>query len=199
MARLGCFRAGYRVATLLIVVAGCTYHNDSRSQAALQLIDLDDQPFDLWKQSDRVTVAVFSRSDCPISNRFAPEIRRLCESYKARGVDFYLVYVDPEESPQAIRRHLQEYQYPCEGLRDPRHALVAHCKATTTPEAAVFDRNRKLVYVGRINDLYAELGSPRPEATTHELADAIESTLARKPVATPRTKAVGCPIADLAN
>ena len=67
------------------------------------------------------------------------------------------------------------------------------------PEAAVFDRHRKITYVGRINDLYSELGSARPEPTTHELADAIESTLSGQPVQVARTKAIGCPIADLAN
>jgi hypothetical protein len=163
-------------------------------------LDLDNQQLDFWQLSpERVTVAVFARSDCPISNRFAPEIRRLYETYQPRGVDFYLVYVDPAEEPQTIRRHLKEFNYPCQGLRDPKHQLVSLCKATITPEAAVFDRDRKIAYVGRINDLYTELGSARPKPTTHELADAIDSTIAGEPPKVPRMKAVGCPIADLAN
>jgi hypothetical protein len=188
------------VASLLSLNVGCSSDEGTRSQPSIQLVDLDDQQLDFWKLSpDRVIVAIFARSDCPISNRFAPEIRRLSETYQPRGVDFYLVYVDPLEEPQAIRRHLDEYKYPCQGLRDPEHKLVSHCKATITPEAAVFDRKRNLAYVGRINDLYTELGSARPEPTTHELADAIESTLAGQPAGVARAKAIGCPIADLAN
>jgi hypothetical protein len=162
------------------------------------LFDLDGKAFDFWKQvQTRLTVVVFTRSDCPISNRFAPEIRRLYDKHQPQGVDFYLVYIDPRETPDRIRRHLTEFAYPCSALHDPRHALVQHCNATRTPEAALFNRDGKLVYVGRINDLYLDLGSPRAAPTTHDLDSAIESTVAGRPVAAPRTEAVGCPIADL--
>jgi hypothetical protein len=188
------------VAALLSIGAGCSPGDATRSESSIPLLDLDNQQLDFSKLSlDRIVVAVFARSDCPISNRFAPEIRDLCERYGPRGVDFYLVYVDPLEEPQAIRRHLEEYKYPCQGLRDLEHKLVSHCQATITPEAAVFDRNRNIAYVGRINDLYTELGTARPEPTTHDLADAIESTLSSQPAQSVRTKAIGCPIADLAN
>lgn len=195
-------------ATVLTGAVGCTNGEPVRStpqantdvesgRQPIRLLDLDGKSFNLWKPEHVSTVVVFTRSDCPVSNRFAPEIRRLHEAYHQRGVNFYLVYVDPREQPAAIRRHLQEYEYPCEGLRDPEHALVAHCQATTTPEAVVFDRNRRITYRGRINDLYADLGSPRTGPTTHDLADAIESTVLGLPVATPRTKAIGCRIGDV--
>jgi hypothetical protein len=167
-------------------------------QSAIQLLDLEGHRFALWPAAEPpVTVIVFTRSDCPISNRLAPEIVHLYQLYHPRDVEFYLVYVDPGESPEAIRQHLRDYSYPCPGLRDPSHTLVQYCHATTTPEAVVFDRGRTMTYRGRINNLYEELGRPRAEATTHELADAIESTMQGLPVAIPRTRAVGCLIADL--
>ena len=166
-------------------------------QRPIRLLDLDGQPYDLWQKPGAITVVLFTRSDCPISNRCAPEIRRLCDAYQSRGVEFYLVYVDPSEQPDAIRRHLREYQYPCQGLRDPRHTLVAHCGATTTPEAVVFGQNRVMIYRGRVDDLYVDFGQARAEPTTHDLADAIESTLLGRSVASPRTQAIGCLIADL--
>jgi hypothetical protein len=163
-----------------------------------QLLDLDGNRFDLWQRDpSRVTVAVFTRSDCPISNRFAPEISRLFEKYHGQGVDFFLIYVDPRESPAAIRHHLAAYDYPCQALRDPQHTLVRYCHASVTPETVVFDRDRTITYVGRINDLYPALGQSRTEPSTHDLADAIESTILDRPVAVARTKAIGCLIADL--
>jgi thiol-disulfide isomerase/thioredoxin len=181
-------------------MVGCV--NDSRDSVGLgqrmvRLLDLDGQPFDLWQKSGAVTVVLFARSDCPISNRYAPEIRRLCEEYQPRGVAFYLVYVDPREQPDAIRRHLQEYGYPCQGLRDPKHTLVAHCGATITPEAVVFNQTRDMIYRGRVNDLYVDFGQARTGPTNHDLEDAIESTLLGRSVANPRTKAIGCLIKDL--
>jgi hypothetical protein len=167
-------------------------------QPPIQLLDLDGRPFDLWSGDPAaITVVLFTRTDCPISNRYAPEIRRLHELYHARGVEFFLIYVDPQEAPAEIRRHLREYDYPCPGLRDPGHTLIAYCSATTTPEAAVLDKDRTIVYVGRVDDQYADLGQLRSEPTTHDLADAIEATVLGRPVANPRTQAVGCPIVDL--
>lgn len=194
------FAGSVVVATALCGMVGCSKVDDDRSsQPTIHLLKLDGQPFDLWQKPETVTVVLFTRSDCPISNRCAPEIRRLYDTYQSRGVEFYLVYVDPREEPDAIRQHLQEYRYPFPGLRDPEHALVAHCGATITPEAVVFDQQRTMVYRGRVDDRYVDFGQARAEATTHDLADAIESTLAGRSVANPRTKAIGCLIEDLKN
>lgn len=188
-------------ASIFWSLAGCS-RNDSAppigSPTSLQLIDLDGQAVDIWNQNTgRAAVFVFTRTDCPIANRYAPEIRRLYEKYHGQGVQLYLVYVDPREMPQAIRKHLRQFEFPCQAIRDPKHTFVALCGATVTPEAAVFDTNRVLTYLGRIDDRYIDLGKPRNEPTTHDLADAIESTIQGQPVSQPRAKAVGCLIADL--
>jgi AhpC/TSA family len=184
-----------------LLAVGCGQNHLATSAAdfaAIRLLDVDGLPRGLWpNDQSSVTVAVFTRSDCPISNRYAPDIRQLYERFHPRGVEFYLVYVDPRETPAAIRDHLKEYEYPCPALRDPEHRLVATTGATVTPEAVVFDAGRQLSYRGRIDDVNIALGSSRATATKHDLADAIEATLAGKPVAEPVTEAVGCIIADL--
>jgi thiol-disulfide isomerase/thioredoxin len=146
---------------------------------------------------DRLTTLIFTRTDCPISNRYAPEVWRLYEEFHPLGVDFYLVYVDPRETPDAIRKHLAEYEYPCPALRDSEHTFAKFTGATVTPEAVLFDKNQKIVYRGRIDDRFAALGTTRDMPTTQDLADAITATLAGKLVATPVTQAIGCNIADL--
>jgi AhpC/TSA family len=163
------------------------------------LLDENGQHFELWPDSDvsTITAIVFTRSDCPISNRYAPTVKKLYQEYQPRGVKFYLVYVDPREGPEQIRQHLEEFDYPCPGLHDPAHELVAATGVTVTPEAVVFDAHRKIVYRGRIDDLYADFGQSRDEATTHDLADAIEAALSGAPVPNPVTEAVGCSISDL--
>jgi hypothetical protein len=166
--------------------------------SALRLVDVDDKPFDLKGASPgRVHVVIFTRSDCPVSNRFAPEVRKLYDDFHAKGADFCLVYVDPSEKPSAIRQHLREYEYACPGLRDPEHTLVAQTGATVTPEAVVFDGSWQMTYRGRINDQYEDLGKARANSSKHDLRDAIEATLAGQPVAEPITKAIGCYIGDL--
>ena len=144
-----------------------------------------------------VTVFLFTRTDCPISNRYAPTVARIHEEFAERGVDFYLVYVDPDDDAASIRRHVDEYSYPCDVLRDPHHALVRLTGASITPEAAVMTADGDLVYCGRIDNWYEAFGKARPAPTERNLIDVLEATLTGNAVETKRVKAVGCFIADL--
>ena len=80
---------------------------------------------------------------------------------------------------------------------DKRHSLVKAVGATVTPEAAVVVGDGKIAYRGRIDNLYEKLGVGRRQVTRHELRDALEAILKGQQVTMPRTKAVGCFIADL--
>src|SRR5262245_21277642 len=85
----------------------------------------------------RAIVYIFTSRDCPISNRYAPEIQRLAHAFGARGVVFRLVYPGRADDDAAIRTHLRAFAYDgvTEAVRDPQMALVKHTGATITPEA----------------------------------------------------------------
>lgn len=169
-----------------------------RHSAAPSALDLNGRPVDpLGDDRGVATVLIFTRSDCPISNRYAPEVIRLADRFAPAGVAFWLVYVDPEEGPQAIRRHLAEYGYDLPALRDPEHQLVRLAGARVTPEAAVYDGGGRAVYRGRIDDRYAALDRSRQNPATHDLEAALEAVLAGGEPLVERTQAVGCYIADL--
>ena len=135
----------------------------------------------------------------PISNRYAPEVRRIAEAFAPKGVRFRLVYPNPAETAAAIREHMSAFAYAgaTEALRDPTHALVKFAGATVTPEAAVYAAGR-IVYRGRIDDRHVDLGVERPSATRRDLFEALTAVVAGKPVTPPTTQAVGCFIADFA-
>ena len=167
--------------------------------SGLNLTSLSGKRVDPFADADPATVFLFLRSDCPISNRYAPEMRRLHAVFAPQGVRFRLVYVDPREEARSIQRHAEEYQLPGEILRDSAHDLVRLTGARVTPEAAVFDANRRLVYRGRIDDRYTDFGKARAKPNRRDLKLALESVLQGEPVAKPETRAVGCFIADLAS
>ena len=105
-------------------------------------------------------------------------------------------YPSKTASATKIRQHEREYGYKLPALRDPQHALAAQAQVQVTPEVAVFDGNHRLVYHGRIDDLYQDFGHARSAATTHDLDDAIQAALSGK--TPPRNMpGVGCFIADL--
>jgi thiol-disulfide isomerase/thioredoxin len=144
---------------------------------------------------ERAVVLLFTATDCPISNRYAPAVGRLAATYGPRGARFYLVYADPEARPEAVRRHVEAFGYAFSALLDRKHALVRLVGATVTPEAAVFAREGRevhLAYRGRIDDWYEDFGRSRAAPTTHELKDALDAVLAGREPAVPRTTAIGC-------
>jgi hypothetical protein len=162
------------------------------------LSDLEGRNIDPLDRKDvEATVFLFVRTDCPISNRYAPDVRRLRESFARRGIAFWLVFVDPGESSEAIRAHLREYDYGVEALRDSSHLLVDLAGVRVTPEAAVFGADRELLYRGRIDDRHSGFGQVRPRATSRDLERALVAILSGQRPSPATTDAVGCYIADL--
>lgn len=136
-------------------------------------------------------VLLFVMTDCPISNRYAPEVRRLHDEF-AGAVRFWLVYVDAHRPPDELREHRASFGYPFAALRDVDGALAALAGATVTPEAAVFDAARRLVYRGRIDDRYVSFGVARRAPRTRDLHDRLRRLAAGESLAFSQTQAVGC-------
>jgi len=161
------------------------------------VLDLDGHSVNPFRLAgSKVVVFLFVRTDCPISNRYAPTIQDLSHRY-GEHASFFLVYPIASETSQQIRKHLQDYGYQLPALRDPGLVLARESHVSITPEAAVFSADKKLLYHGRIDDWYVEFGRARREPTTHELATTIESAVARKPVPATEAPAVGCFIPGL--
>ncbi len=142
-------------------------------------------------------VFLFTSADCPISNRYAPEVRRLHAQFAARGVAFWLVYPGTNTPVATIRKHTREFGYPCSALRDPSLSLARRGAVRVTPEAAVFLPDGQLVYHGRIDDRFVDLGVERPAPVRHDLKEALEEVLAGRPVSQTNRNAVGCFIPGL--
>jgi thiol-disulfide isomerase/thioredoxin len=181
-----------------IVVAMLACHFSFYPLLARQtVIDTHGSPDEVLAQGrGKVLVFIFVRTDCSISNRYAPLLQEMNKKYRQQA-SFRLVFPDRNESTDKIRRYLQDYNYQLTAIRDLDHALVKKTMAKTTPEAAVFDAKGDLVYHGRIDNLYEHIGQSRRAATTHELADAIEAASKGLHPAVATTEAVGCFISDL--
>jgi hypothetical protein len=152
---------------------------------------------DPWASAaGKVVVLIFVRTDCPIANRYAPEIMRLSAAH-ASDAAFWMVYPDKRESSEEIRKHEVEYHLALPVLRDPQHELMKRAQVSVTPEAAVLDAKGRLVYHGRIDNWFEDFGRARPAPTTHELADAIAAAVSGHPATLPSVPAVGCYLSDL--
>lgn len=162
------------------------------------LQDVDGHAVDPFQPAagKKAVVLLFVSTDCPISNRYAPVVHQLSDTYSAKGVQFWLVYPNPFDTPAGIRKHLADYAYKNGALLDPSHVLARLAKASVTPEAAVFDAAGHELYHGRIDDRYVNLGLERPAPTRHDLEEALSAVVAGKPVPEASATAVGCFISD---
>jgi hypothetical protein len=171
-----------------------TTQNEPRT-APRQLMDLESRAVDPFQATNvKARVFIFLSNECPIANRYAPEIRRLYRQFA--GIPFWLVHADPDEAPDAIARHMKEYGFTCGVLRDPQHVLVKRAKVRVTPEAAVFGRDGQLLYHGRIDNWYVDFGKARIAATQHDLQTVLEAVVEGKPVHPKSTRAIGCYIPE---
>jgi hypothetical protein len=135
----------------------------------------------------------FITNDCPISNYYAHEIRRICEDYAKRGAGCSLVYTDPSLTDEQARQHAAEYghgAYP--KIVDRSHVLVKAAGATINPTAVIVIPDGRIAYRGRIDNAFASIGVQRRVVTEHDLRDALDAVLAGRPAARPETQPIGC-------
>ena len=145
----------------------------------------------------QVAVLVFVASDCPISNRYLPELVRLRSAVTAQGVAFWFVYPNLTDTAATVHAHQRTYGATGDVLRDGDQKLARLTGAKVTPEAAILVRHGadlQVVYAGRIDDRYLSIGKERPQATRHDLVEAIQAAVAGRSVAAPAGPAVGCGI-----
>ncbi len=137
----------------------------------------------------KATVLFFIATDCPIANRYAPEISRIAKSYTSKGVACYRVYVTA--SAKDAVRHGKEFRLNFPAALDSGRKLVKATGVKVTPEAAVINSKGFLVYRGRIDDQNIDHGSIRKDYR-RDLRIALDEVLAGKPISQPEAAAIGC-------
>jgi hypothetical protein len=188
-------RLSFIVSALLLSLAGSS---PGPTTAPLKTTDTDGKQWSLLSPAaHEFDLLFFVATDCPISNRYAPEIARICTDYRARGVRCFLVYPDASADVGAVSAHRRDYglSAAAPAIIDRDHALVRAVGPQVTPEAALFSSTGR-VYRGRIDDWYVDVGRSRRQATQHDLRLRIEAALVGRSIAPAETEAVGCFIAN---
>jgi peroxiredoxin len=156
-----------------------------------------------FKKSD-VLVVVFTCNHCPTAQYYEARLKQIVNDYKKKGVALVAIspndpksvrldelgYTDLSDSfaEMKIRAKYKKFNFPYLYDGDKEEVSRAY-GPVATPHAFVFDKERKLRYVGRVDD------SERPEfVKTHDLRDAIVALLAGREVAIKQTASFGCSI-----
>lgn len=185
------------VASLAVMSAAPT----TVSQTPSFGVDLHGQPVAQLAPNPTTTIVLFFlATDCPVSNRYFPEIQRLREEFAHQNVSFWEVYPNVTETAAGIRDHEKSFASTLPVLLDPAQRTTLLTGARMTPSAAILTADPgahgalKTLYLGRIDNRFVEIGVERPRATQHDLEDAIKAALSHQPIAPPGGPAVGCGI-----
>ena len=153
---------------------------------------------------DDILVLIFTANHCPTAQAYESRALKLHEDLGSRGVR--IVMVSPND-PLAVRLDEQGYSDLGDTLEDmvirgrdrgftfpylydgETQAMSRAYGPKATPHVFVFDKERRLRFVGRIDD-----NEDPAKATTTDTRDAIEALLAGKPVPVETTKVFGCSI-----
>ena len=135
------------------------------------------------------TLIIFIATECPVSNAYNERMQKLSEDYRAKGVNVVGINSNVAESAARVKQHAAEKGLTFTILKDAGNVVADRFDAQVTPEAYLLDASGKLVYHGRIDN------SRNGDAiTSSELRDAVEATLAGKPIEKSEVKAFGCSI-----
>jgi peroxiredoxin len=135
------------------------------------------------------TVLIFVATKCPVSNAYNERMQKLAEDYRAKGVNVVGINSNSTEPAAEVKQHAADKGLNFTILKDEGNRIADRYDAQVTPEAYLLDASGKLIYHGRIDN--SRTGYL---ITSTELRDAIEATLAGKPVEKAGAKAFGCSI-----
>jgi len=161
-----------------------------------------------YKLSDfndaRILIVIFTCNHCPTAQYYEERIKKIVDDYKDKGVA--VVAINPNDpnsvrldelgwsdlsdsfDEMKIRARYRNFNFPY--LYDGETESVSKAYGpVATPHAFLFDHERKLRYVGRIDD------SERPQfVKVNYLRDAIDAVLKNMEPPVTTTKPVGCSV-----
>ncbi len=152
----------------------------------------------------KLLAIVFSCNHCPTAQAYEDRIMALAKDYKAKGVTVVIVspndprsvsldelgYSDMGDSFSEMKTRAKEKKYTVPYLYDGETEKMSRAYGpVATPHLFIFDQQRKLQYVGRLD------GSEKPgSANAEDARNALDALVANKPVLLPQTKTFGCSV-----
>jgi thiol-disulfide isomerase/thioredoxin len=146
-------------------------------------------------KSAEVLVIVFTCNHCPYSKHVWPELIRFSNDYEARGVRLVAINPNdaeryPDDSFDRMAEEARERQLPFPYLHDESQVVARAYDAACTPDIYMADKNRRIVYRGRLDAVRPGQGDPDGA----ELRAAVDELLATGVVSVKQTPSIGCSI-----
>lgn len=141
----------------------------------------------------QAVVLVFTCNSCPVAQDYEDRLIALAQKYAAPDSPVAVVAVNvnkiEEDRLPAMRERAEKRGFPFVYLFDETQQIAKDYGAAYTPEFFLLDRERRVVYLGGLDN-----HSNPAEVTEKYLEPAIEAVLAGRPPAVTEAPARGCAI-----
>jgi peroxiredoxin len=139
-------------------------------------------------------VLIQSCNHCPYVQAWEGRMIAIQREYADRGVRIVAISSNdaehyPEDSFDEMKARARRRGFNFDYLYDEDQAIARALGSSRTPEVFLFDRDRRLVYHGAIDDSRDERA-----VTQHHLHDALEAVLAGEEPPVAETPPVGCTV-----
>lgn len=141
-------------------------------------------------------LVMFICNHCPFVQHVRDELARFGREYVDKGLAIVAISSNdvvqhPEDDPEKMRHEAAEVGYVFPYLFDEDQSVAKAYRAACTPDFFLFDRQRRLVYRGQLDD-------SRPgndvAVTGSDLRAAADTLLAGEPVTVDQKPSIGCNI-----
>lgn len=169
-----------------------------------KLLGVDGKTYSLADfKSAKVLVIIFTCNHCPTSQAYEDRIKKLVTDYKNKGVQVVAIspnateglslselgYTDVSDTYEEMQYRAKDKEFNFPYLYDGETQETSEKYGpVATPHVFIFDKDRKLRYQGRIDDMEKPTKTPN----SHDTRAAIDDLLANKDVAVKTTKVFGC-------
>jgi len=150
---------------------------------------------DSFKDKDALLVMFICRH-CPYVQHVKDELARLGKDFESSSLGIVAISSNdpgshPDDSPARLKEMAEDLDFRFPLLFDENQEAARAYAAACTPDFFLFDRKRRLVYRGQLDDSRPANGKP---VTGSDLRRAIEAVLNGRPVDSNQKASLGCNI-----
>jgi len=158
-----------------------------------RLLDQAGASHELYYLSDAKAVVLMTYGNgCGIVQKSLPRLREIRDEYRARGVEFLLIDSNLQDDRETIAHEAKEFGNDLPILVDETQLIGEALGADRTADMfVVTPGDWHVVYRGPMDDRLS-YGAQKSVAGKNYLTDALDATLAGKPVAVAKAEALGC-------
>ena len=144
------------------------------------------------KAKDSVVVYFFLLDECRICQEMTPYINQIYDNYH-QEFSFVGLFPNFSSTPEGIETFKSKYKVIMPLLSDHLKIFAHKLGATIMPEVVVYNHTKdKIVYKGKINDLYYAPGKRKHHIKDETLINVLTKITAGEKYNFQNTQAVGC-------